>query len=713
MARKVEQVTYESVQREALRKAVLGVAGTTAATAAAAALPFMHSLPPQILLPLGLLPGAALAMGARTFVKQAMVERERGAESARRGGKPVLGAPPKRECFRIALDEAQKAGKRILDKYLVGFEVETGEPLWVTDDEICNHGCVFAKTGVGKTLWLESLMFQQMVRGRASGLTFIDAKRDSGTLAHIIFMALITGRIEDLIVVDPLDPVHAYNFTCTTQRADVKARKILRAGLPPISDDSTAKHYDRLASDSIYRLVRAIESLDLSWSARDVAVALSSFHLAYPKLRTMLQEIGARHALVELGHLASSYRNQKGQLDLQRITDNLRGIASELHSIAGGDGGSVFCTAHTDLVLTDAILRGKIVYFMVPRLEEAEGANRMMKVFREDLEVSIGEITSSRRYNLEDPHLVIVDEGASTFAPSWANLFELARKGRFALLFGAQSAGGLSDEKLGLSEAFYERVMANVNLKVMMRVGDNRTATELAEWMGKVATVSKSVGVTTSRARNATDLGGVLDLSARRMAGSTKSLQLSEDEEELVDADELKHEMSAEKGLAWVDISGRIVKMRSFWVDLELSEAWEGREFIVPFERNEGRDSLGLAALVDRAILSAEASVGDPWDEDEAERQVPSLYEQSQTAKPLQSASPEAAPQDEGGGVFKLQLDKKGRFGNVVAILPKASDDPVVVVAETSPAAAETVKLKPPESSKVGGRPRIRRRQGK
>ena len=117
---------------------------------------------------------------------------------------------------------------------------------------------------------------------------------------------------------------------------------------------------------------------------------------------------------------------------------------------SGSEMGAVFCTEYTDLVLTDAILRGKIIYFMLPRLEEAESAARMVKLFREDLEVSIGEITSSRYLNLEDPHPVVIDEGASTFGPTWANLFELARKGRFGLVFGAQSTGGLTDQAMGL-----------------------------------------------------------------------------------------------------------------------------------------------------------------------------------------------------------------------------------------------------------------------
>jgi hypothetical protein len=543
---------------------------------------------------------------AATLAKQYWLEKERGDESERRGGKPVLGMPPQRDAFAEQLSKARAKGRNMIDKYLVGFELDTGAPLWIDEDDLCTHACVFAKTGVGKTLWLESLMFQQMARGRASGLTFIDAKRDSGTLAHIILMALVTGRIEDLIVIDPFDSVHAYNFVLTSQRPDVKARKVLRAGLPPTSDQSTTKHYDRLAADSIYRMVRALESFGLAWSIRDIAVALSAFNLSYPHLRELLHKIGARQAMVELGHLASSYRTPKGGLDTARITDNLRGIASELHAIAGSDMGKVLCTQYTDLVLTDAILRGKMIYFMLPRLEEAESAARMVKVFREDLEVSIGEITSSRHHNLEDPHLVIIDEGSSTFGPTWANLFELARKGRFALLFGAQSAGGLTDQALGLSEAFYERVMANVNLKVMMRVGDNRTAAEMTEWIGKVATTKKSIGAGVMNATSSSVLRGSLDFQARRSGGESSSISFSEDEEDLVSAEELKHEMSAEKGLAWFDLgNGKIVKGRSSWFNAELPETWEGREFITHLEKLED-DEIGLAEWVDEQILSQE-----------------------------------------------------------------------------------------------------------
>ena len=403
---------------------------------------YFFSLPVYLLHFICIISSISFFLFSANFAKFFIIFFEKRLDKRLRG-RAVLGSPPDRDAFIKKLKECKENGKKIIDGYLVGFEVDSGAPIWISDEAMCSHGCVFAKTGVGKTLWLESIMLQQMSRGRASGFTFIDAKRDSSTLAHVILMAQITGRIEDLIVIDPFSPVHAYNFLLTGQRADVLARKVLRAGLPPTSDFSTTKHYDRLASDAIYRMVRVLTATGYVWTIKDISDALVEFERSYPHLKSILEKVGARESVVELKKIMSGYRDGKGGHNLQRMNDNLRGIGAELQSIGSSAIGGVFSSNYTDLVLTDDILRGKIIYYMLPRLEEAETAAKMVKIFREDLEVSIGEITSSSEYSLEDPHLVIIDEGSSTFGPSWANLFELARKGRFSILFGAQSTGGL------------------------------------------------------------------------------------------------------------------------------------------------------------------------------------------------------------------------------------------------------------------------------
>jgi hypothetical protein len=392
----------------------------------------------------------------------------------------------------------------------------------------------------------------------------------------------------------------------------------------------------------------------------------------------------------------------KGVLDTARITDNLRGIASELHAIAGSQAGEVFCTKYTDLVLTDAIVRGKIIYYMLPRLEEAESAARMVKVFREDLEVSIGEITSSRIHNLEDPHLVIIDEGSSTFGPTWANLFELARRGRFALLFGAQSTGGLTDAAMGLSEAFYERVMANVNLKVMMRIGDNRTASDMTEWFGKIASTKKSVGAGVTTGISSNLLRGSFDLQSRKSGGESQSVSYSEAEEDLVSSEELKHEMSAEKGLAWFDLgNGKIVKGRSFWFNANLPETWEGREFIVHPERFEV-DEIGLSDWVDEQILSQEQ---DETSAQFAHKPKPAAESPSAPEKkPSDSKSAPKEREEDPNQPFRISMvPRGGRTRGSVTAVPKAAPPPPPTPPPAPPKAKPGKVGTPPKSAGSGG----------
>ncbi|MCB0318698.1 MAG: hypothetical protein KDD56_08065, partial [Bdellovibrionales bacterium] len=117
-------------------------------------LPVFQNASPRQLLILSLLPLVFIFYLSWSAAKGFWLESIRKQESKKRGGKQVLGMPPKRDCFAEALKDAQSRGKNMIDKYLVGFDLENGNPLWIDEDDLCGHGCVFAKTGVGKTLFL-------------------------------------------------------------------------------------------------------------------------------------------------------------------------------------------------------------------------------------------------------------------------------------------------------------------------------------------------------------------------------------------------------------------------------------------------------------------------------------------------------------------------------------------------------------------------------
>jgi hypothetical protein len=230
---------------------------------------------------------------------------------------------------------------------------------------------------------------------------------------------------------------------------------------------------------------------------------------------------------------------------------------------------------------------------------------------------------------------------------------------------------------MGLSESFYERVMANVNLKVMMRIGDNRTAADMTEWFGKIKSTKRSVGAGVMTGVSSSSMRGPLDINARRSGGESQSVSYSEDEKDLVSAEELKHEMSAEKGLAWFDLgNGRIVKGRSFWFNAELPETWEGREFLVRPERFE-LDEVGLADWVDEQILAQEEG-------ETSERFAPKRKESpevNQVGNTNTKAKDKLSADVKGGstsekdkpGAFKLNADKPpSRSRGIVTTLAKS-----------------------------------------
>jgi hypothetical protein len=168
---------------------------------------------------------------------------------------------------------------------------------------------------------------------------------------------------------------------------------------------------------------------------------------------------------------------------------------------------------------------------------------------------------------------------------------------------------------------------------------------------------------------------GALDINARRSGGESQSISYSEDEKDLVSAEELKHEMSAEKGLAWFDLgNGRIVKGRSFWFNAEIPETWEGREFIVQPERVEG-DEIGLADWVDEQILAQEeGETSERFAPKRKDPQPAPLSKQAGVASSKTDAKHQAtAGPKEPAGTFKVNVDKPaGRSRGVVTTLAKA-----------------------------------------
>ena len=70
-----------------------------------------------------------------------------------------------------------KLGRQIKDALLLGYAGDTGDPIWIDNEDAMRHLYIRGQSGVGKTVAASLMMFQQIQRG--GGLLFMDGKIDA------------------------------------------------------------------------------------------------------------------------------------------------------------------------------------------------------------------------------------------------------------------------------------------------------------------------------------------------------------------------------------------------------------------------------------------------------------------------------------------------------------------------------------------------------
>lgn len=82
----------------------------------------------------------------------------------------------------------------------MGNDVDTGEEVWLTDNQARTHMLFMGTTGSGKTEYLISLVFNALTHG--SGLIYVDGKADSSLYGKVYSMARSMGREDDVLVIN-------------------------------------------------------------------------------------------------------------------------------------------------------------------------------------------------------------------------------------------------------------------------------------------------------------------------------------------------------------------------------------------------------------------------------------------------------------------------------------------------------------------------------
>ena len=410
------------------------------------------------------------------------------------------------------------AGESIPDALLLGYTMDTGQPVWLPYDDAMRHIFILGQSGVGKTVAATNLMFQQIQRG--GGMMFVDGKMNADDLETIYQMCAWAGREHDLLVINPGNPEmsNSYNPILYGDPDEVASRII---GLIPSTESNPgADYYKQAANQGLTVLVAALQKCGLAYNFMDLTILLMSAK-AMLYLENLVPESDESRSL---SMFLDQYRSKDG-LDMKRVKETFGGIGGRMFMFGTGLFGKICNTYSPDIKLFDAIMKNKIIYVMLPTMGKDVAAQNFGKMVIGDLRTAVSWVQATTETKRPDPpFLGFFDEAGSYVSATWSRMFEQARSARFILMPAVQTLANLET----VSPELAQMIVGNTWTKLFFKLGTQESAEEAAEFIGKEIRITRSISMSDSKSETAS----LVNPSPSMSSGDSSGFSYGEREQE-------------------------------------------------------------------------------------------------------------------------------------------------------------------------------------
>lgn len=410
---------------------------------------------------------------------------------------------------RISINSSTKTGEESKNGMLLGYIVDTGKPLYASLDDLVRHISIVGQSGVGKTVFGQLLMFQQMAKG--GGLVFIDGKLDSSALDELYRMAAYHGRQNDILVINPGNPSfsNTYNPILYGDPDEVADRIV--ALIPSTESDAGADHFKQAAKQGCTVLVAALQKTGLAYTFIDLVILLCS-----PRdLMALEARLPICNERTNLSIFLDQYkvpdRTGNKTIDIKRLKETFGGIGGRLFTFGTGQFGEIMNVTSPEVNLFEAMRANKIIYVMLPTMGKSQTASNLGKMFLGDARTAFSWLQALREEDKPDPPLLFfMDEAGSYATDAMSRPFEQNRSAHVILCPAYQTVANLE----AVSPEFLQMVTGNTWIKVYFKVGTHETAEFAADSIGEEKQVQASLSVSGGESSSINPAGVAPDQNA-------------------------------------------------------------------------------------------------------------------------------------------------------------------------------------------------------
>jgi len=420
-----------------------------------------------------------------------------------------------------------------------GYTTDTGDDVYIEDDDLCRHTLVVGQTGMGKTVFLKYLMFQQIQRG--GGVLFVDGKLDEDNIRDVYEFAAYCGRASDFMVINPGQPhlSNTYNPILYGDPDEIAAR--ILSLVPSTATSAGADHYKQSANLALVCFISALQEQTRAeveatkednvkkglpedfndftkvkgkaYNFLDLALLTMNEGVLGELMKHIRQADPDSLSRKNLSIFLDQYAKESGldaeggdiQVDLKRLKETLGGIGARMHQFGSGNFGPVLNAYDPEVKMYEAVRDGKIVYAALPTMGKDVAAQNLGKIIISDLRTTISWLQLRKQDRPKIPFLAILDEMNSYATEALALMFEQARSARVALMPAIQTDSGLSN----VSEDFKERILSNTENKIFFRLSSQATAEMASELIDETSrtAISSSSGESSGLSAQALHIG--------------------------------------------------------------------------------------------------------------------------------------------------------------------------------------------------------------